>query len=54
VKDSADAKLLDDCYETLMAIYEACADRDVLPVALREALERHEPLLGALTDRVAP
>lgn len=51
---STDERLLGDCYETLMAIYWACADRDVLPAQLREVLERHEPLLGALTDRVAP
>jgi hypothetical protein len=52
-RERADEQLLDDCYETLMAIYGACADRSALPVRLREALERHEPLLNALTDRVA-
>jgi hypothetical protein len=50
----ADDQLLQSSYEALSAIYAACEDRAALPDELQHALEFHQPLLGALTDRVAP
>ena len=52
--EPTDRELLADSYEALWAIYETCQDRSSLSQGLQDALARHEPLLGKLTERVAP